>query len=340
VTSAIRDCSTPGPRYLLSRRQSELTEYKVPSNVVDPVRADPGGGAERDAPATIFRILGPLEVVRGGNGLDLGSTKQRALLAMLLCRANSVVGAGSLIDVLWSDNPPRSAMKNLQSYASGLRRAVVCDDVACRLDHRPPGYQISIAPGGLDVLTFETLIRQGRLSLRSGEHEHAVTALRAALGLWRGPALQEFSAFPVLRDEVERLESRRLAGYEDLIEAELALDSAADLLEEIEDLSRVHPLRERLRSLQMQVLYRSGRQAESLAVFDEVRQGLARELGLSPSPALQQIYRTILSGGRGSGSARDFHEFGGSPAGLVARPAAWSRRPVSDLVHPFAGEAR
>jgi DNA-binding SARP family transcriptional activator len=265
------------------------------SNLVEPVGARPLDGISEGRPQTTFRILGALEVTRDGGAVpDLGSTKQRALLAMLLCRANSVVATSGLIEALWPDDPPRSALKNLQSYASGLRRAVVGDGVGPSLAYRPPGYQISLTGRALDALTFETLVRQGRSSLRAGQYERAAVELRAALGLWRGPALAEFSAFPALRREAERLESRRLVGYEDLIEAELALGSAEDLIEEIEDLSRAHPLRERLRSLQMNVLHCYGRQAEALAVFDEMRQALARELGLSPSPALQRMYRTIL----------------------------------------------
>lgn len=243
-----------------------------------------------------FRILGNLQVIRAGRVVDLGPTKQRALLSLLLCNTNSVVAAESLIVALWPDDAPRSAPKNLQSYVSGLRRVAMLDGAHASLDYRAPGYTLSVAADMVDAGSFDALARSGRARLRSGDHQGAAADLRAALDLWRGPALLEFRQFPALRAEAERLESRRVAAYEDLTEAELALGCAADLLDTLDDLAYQHPMRERLRSLQMMVLHRCGRQREALAVFDDLRQHLARELGLSPSPVLAELYRSVLSG--------------------------------------------
>lgn len=241
-----------------------------------------------------FRILGPLVVTRGEDVVDLGPTKQRALLAILLCRANSVVSTNDLVEALWPNGQPRTALKNLQAYASGLRKAVV-DDGRCSLVFKAPGYQVSLAHVVLDAAEFDALTRQGRSCLRSGDPERAAELLGAALALWRGPALAEFSANPVLRHEADRLTARRLEAYENLIEARLALGSVNDILDEIEELTRTHPVRERLRCLQMAALQQVGRQAEAFAVYDEVRRELARELGLSPSPVLVQQYQAMLA---------------------------------------------
>ena len=115
--------------------------------------------------------------------------------------------------------------------------------------------------------------------------------MRQALGLWRGRALADLHASPVLRDEAARLEGRRLAAYEDWFDAELMLGNHAQVLDEIESVVREHPLRERLRSQHLTALYRGGRQAEALAEYDNLRQLLAAELGLAPSPALQRLYQ-------------------------------------------------
>ncbi|MDF5759107.1 AfsR/SARP family transcriptional regulator [Spongiactinospora sp. TRM90649] len=242
-----------------------------------------------------FGVLGSLEAQAGDRGLDLGPLKQRVLLAMLLCRANSVVSMQELLDALWPDSPPRTAMKNLQVYVSQLRKILSTGPHGSLIAFRSPGYRITLEPAQLDALRFEDLTRSGRLSLRSGDSVRASALLREALDLWRGPALSDLCAGPRLQAELGRLEGRRLATYEDWFDAEFALGHETDVLDELDELGRVHPLRERLRSQQMIALYRCGRQAEALAVFDEIRQTLARELGLAPSPALRRLYQSILA---------------------------------------------
>jgi hypothetical protein len=128
--------------------------------------------------------------------------------------------------------------------------------------------------------------------------------MRQALGLWRGHALADLHASPVLRDEAARLEGRRLAAYEDWFDAELMLGNHVQVLDEIEPVAREHPLRERLRGQHLTALYRGGRQAEALAEYDNLRQLLAAELGLAPSPALQRLYQDILSGDPGVAGLR------------------------------------
>lgn len=249
------------------------------------------GGTAADGDQLAFRILGPLTVTDGAKVVDLGSAKQRALLAILLCRANSVVSTNELVETLWPHGQPRTARKNLQAYVSGLRKAIG----DCSLVFKAAGYQISLGRSALDAAKFDALARQGRSCLRSGDPSSATGLLRAALDLWQGPALAEFAGNPVLQHEADRLTARRIEAYENLVEAQLATGSVLDILDEIGELARAHPIRERLRGLQMAALHQAGRQAEAFAVYDEVRQELARELGLSPSPVLHQQYQAMIA---------------------------------------------
>lgn len=250
-----------------------------------------------------FNILGPMtaELRAPEPGarpaeLDVGPFKQRLLLALLLCRSNRVVLVEELIDALWWDGPPRTAHKNIQVYVSHLRKLLGADGRAGRLIYRLSGYQLVLTPAEVDALRFESLSRAGRLALRRGDARESAASMREALGLWRGPALADLQVSPVLREEAGRLGDRRLSVYEDWFEAELLLGNHAEVLDEIEAVVRAHPLRERLRSHQLTALYRGGRQAEALAEYDNLRQLLTAELGLDPSPALQQLYRSILAG--------------------------------------------
>lgn len=249
-----------------------------------------------------FSILGPMTVELRAEPdappaeLDIGPFKQRLLLALLLCRCNSVVLVEELIDTLWWDGPPRTAHKNIQVYVSHLRKLLASDGRSRRLGYRPPGYQLVLPPGEVDALRFEDLARSGRLALRRGDARAAAESMRQALGLWHGPALTDLQVSPALHEEAARLDDRRLSVYEDWFEAELLLGNHAEVLEQLEGVMRAHPLRERLRSHQLIALCRGGRQAEALAEYDNHRQLLAAELGLDPSPALRRLYQDILSG--------------------------------------------
>ncbi len=250
-----------------------------------------------------FNILGPLtaelrtdESDAHPTELDPGPFKQRLLLGLLLCRCNKVVPVEELIDTLWWDGPPRTAHKNLQIYISHLRKLLTAAGRPGRLLYRPSGYQLVPTSVEVDVLRFEDMSRAGRLALRRRDVPVSAATMRQALGLWRGPALADLQVSPVLHQEAARLDDRRLSVYEDWFEAELLLGNHAEVLEEIEAVVRAHPLRERLRSHQLTALYRGGRQAEALAEYDNLRQMLTSELGLDPSPALQQLYHGILSG--------------------------------------------
>jgi DNA-binding SARP family transcriptional activator len=222
-----------------------------------------------------YRILGPLEVVEDDSEIDLGTSKQRALLAFFLLHANEVVSTERLIDALWDDEPPETAHKALQVYVSGLRKALGRE----RVETRARAYRLIVAAGELDLERFQRL---------------AQTQPKEALSLWRGQPLVEFVGYGFARSETARLEELRLACVERRIDAELADGLHAELVGELERLVRAHPLRERLRSQLMVALYRSGRQAEALGVYQEARRAMVDELGIEPSKSLRELQQAVL----------------------------------------------
>jgi len=233
-----------------------------------------------------FRILGPLEVLAAdGEPLMVGGLKQRAVLALLLLRANQVVSTEFLIDALWGEHPPRTATTSLQNSISALRK-LLGPDVRVT---RAPGYRLAVEAESVDLGRFEQFVA----SARGLDPAERAERLREALGLWRGEPLAEF-AFEPFAPEVSRLEELRQAVLEDRIDADLACEQFAELVPELEGLVRQHPLRERLRGQLMRALYHSGRQADALRAYQDTRQELRDGLGLDPSPQLQELHAQIL----------------------------------------------
>ena len=237
-----------------------------------------------------FRILGSFEAFARGRPLEIGVGKQRALLAVLLLNSGEVVSTDRLIDALWEDDPPASALNSVHVYVSQLRKTLGNG----RLETHGHGYLLALESEQIDLGRFERRLGEGRELLAAGEAGRAAAALRAALALWRGPPLSDFASEPFSQNEIARLEELRLAALEERIEADLALGRQAELVSELEDLVRRHPLRERLRAQLMLALYRSGRQAEALAAYGQARRMLAEELGLDPGRTLQELERAIL----------------------------------------------
>lgn len=234
-----------------------------------------------------FRILGPLEVVVDDGPLRLGHGKERALLALLLLRANEVVSTDRLIEDLWRDGAPATAPKALQVYVSRLRKTLGADVLATR----PPGYAVVVAPEQLDLTRFERLVENAR---QVGPVD-AASMLRDALSLWRGDPLAEFADELFAQTEILRLQELRLSAVEDRIDADLALGRHADVVAELESLVSRNPYRERLRRQLMLALYRSGRQADALAAYQDARRALTDGLGLEPGEELKELERQILA---------------------------------------------
>ncbi|MFD8560383.1 BTAD domain-containing putative transcriptional regulator [Streptosporangium canum] len=241
-----------------------------------------------------FGILGPL-VVRSADGdlIAVGGPRPRTLLALLLLDAGRTVGVERLIDGQYGERPPAGAANAVQAQISRLRRNLPAD----LIEFHGAGYRLAIDPEDVDAHRFERLAREGRRLLAAGHHAGAAGLLREGLGLWRGPALADVAAAPFAGTQVSRLEELRLTAVEDLADAELALAETSPVAE-LQELVAAHPLRERPRGLLMRALHTAGRQAEALAVFDDVRRLLADELGADPSPELAAVHLAILRGGQ------------------------------------------
>jgi predicted ATPase/DNA-binding SARP family transcriptional activator len=234
-----------------------------------------------------FRLLGPMEALRDGESLPLGGAKQRALLARLLLTPNEPVQADTLVEDLWGASPPASAAHSIQVYVSTLRKALGKD----ALVRTGGGYVAAVDPESVDALRFEALVAKAR----GAQPGRVGPLLREALGLWHGPALADFRYESFAQAPIAQLEEARLTALEDAFEDELATGGGAEQVAELQSLVAEHPLRERLRRQLILALYRAGRQADALDVYQETRRTLVDELGIDPSPELQELYRRVLN---------------------------------------------
>ena len=238
-----------------------------------------------------FRILGPVQAVRGGRELELGGPKRRAVLALLLVAAGRVVPAERLAEDLWGGSLPPAAAGTLRSHVSRLRTLLSPDAV---LVARGGGYALSAESDQLDASRFERLVGAGRAALERGEAVVAASRFREALALWRGRALADVAGVEPLALEAARLEELRLVAVEGRIDADIELGLAAEVTGELEQLVAEHPVRERLWRLLVLALYRSERQADALAAYRRAREMLAEELGIEPGQELRQLEEAVL----------------------------------------------
>ena len=237
-----------------------------------------------------FGVLGPLAAWDADRELDLGPAKQRCVLAVLLLRANTFVPTATLDDELWGERPPARAAKSVQVYVSQLRK-VLGDGV---IETRPGGYLLRVAEGALDLEQFDGLLaprlRRCSRAVTTGGRCDAARGARALARACAGRSAGRVFA----RDEIGRLEELRLAALTLRIEADLALGRDVEVVPELEALIRENPLRERPRELLILALYRSGRQADALAAYNDTRTMLVDELGLDPGQSLRDLEGAIL----------------------------------------------
>lgn len=233
-----------------------------------------------------FHVLGPLEVWEGGRQIEIGGSKQRAILALLILHANEVVGKDRLSEELWGEKTPLNAAASLHNQISRLRKLLGPD----RLSTREWGYVLRCDPEQVDLDEFKRLAQEAE-PLPASERS---VKLAEALALWRGPALADVVFEGPAAAEVARLDELRLGVLEARIDAELELGHSAAIIGELDSLIAEHPFRERARGQLILALYREDRQAEALEVYRETRRVLADELGLEPSPALRELERAIL----------------------------------------------
>ncbi|HEX4009145.1 MAG TPA: BTAD domain-containing putative transcriptional regulator [Solirubrobacteraceae bacterium] len=289
-----------------------------------------------------FRVLGPLEMARDGEPVRLGGSRQRSLLALLLIAANEMVTMEQLTEQLFGNDASDGSVNAVHVAISRLRRVLECDDHHLLLT-RPGGYVLEVDPEQLDAALFQRLLAEGRELLADGDPVGAATRLREALALWRGPPLVDVSSLDGVQAEIRRLEELRLVATMERIEAELALGHDAELIPELEALVAAHPLRERPRAQLMLALYRSGRQAESLAVYRDASRMLREELGLEPGPALRDLERMVLRQDAGLTTAAAGAFATGPPATTpppdAVAPARAGEPATAGAVCPFKGLA-
>jgi ABC-type transport system substrate-binding protein/DNA-binding SARP family transcriptional activator len=241
-----------------------------------------------------YRILGQLEVSADGRVIDVGGPRLRALLVVLLLRANEPVPRDVLVHELWGEQPPAGAQHSLDVYVSRLRKSLDAAANGPVVVTSPGAYSLRLAEEQLDACRFERLVAEGKAALCGNEPGQAAAKLRAALKLWRGPALADLSNGHGPRVEAARLEELRLGAIVDRIDSDLALGHHTEVIGELEALVAAYPLHERLHEQLMIALYRSGRQAEALEAYRAARRTLVEDLGLEPGPALQRLEQAVL----------------------------------------------
>ncbi|MEU1183500.1 BTAD domain-containing putative transcriptional regulator [Streptomyces sp. NPDC005820] len=299
-------------------------------------RVGPGGprvpeqrrpGSPEEPAALRFDVLGPVRARRGAEQLSTGSPQQRALLAALLLREGRTATAGELIDALWGEEPPSQALAAVRTYASRLRK--VLDPGV--LVSESGGYAVrGLGEGVLDLAVAQEWAAEAEKARGSGDLGRAREGLNRVLGLWDGEALAGVPG-PYAEAQRVRLEEWRLGLLESRLDLDLELGCHAEAVSELTALTAAHPLRERLRELLMLALYRSGRQAEALAVYADTRRLLAEELGVDPRAGLRELQRRILQ------ADPELAE----PSTPVAEPARSAVRPAQlpATVPDFTGRA-
>ncbi|WP_186315508.1 AfsR/SARP family transcriptional regulator [Catellatospora sichuanensis] len=259
----------------------------------------------------LFRLLGPVALGRSGNPGGITVPKVRCMLAVLLLDADRVVSLERLTDELWGDQPPRSAVANLRSYALALRRALAAAGIdPDRLATTPGGYRLHVTHGEYDVSVWQSLAGEGTAALAEGRVRDAVTRLGRALDCWTGPALADVPVGPALAARATALDELRTAHTEDLLEARLLSGEGIALVTPLREHIAAYPTRERAYGQLMRVLYTTGDAAAALDVYQQARQVLAEELGLEPGDGLREIQAAVLrrdpalASGRGNAEVR------------------------------------
>ncbi|MFD9907804.1 BTAD domain-containing putative transcriptional regulator [Streptomyces sp. NPDC059063] len=286
----------------------------------DDALAVPGAGAQTPEGAAAdagqecarFSVLGPVRAWLGAEQLPTGSPQQRALLAALLLRDGRTATASELIDAIWGEDPPSQALAAIRTYASRLRKVLPPGTLVSESG----GYAVRAADGALDLTEAENLWTGAERARGLGDLCQARALVNQALSLWDGEPLANVPG-PYADAQRTRLEEWRLQLLESRLDMDLEQGCHAESVSELTALTAAHPLRERFRELLMLALYRSGRQAEALAVYADTRRLLADELGVDPRPGLQELQQRILQA---------------DPA--LAEPSAPAAEPSAGVVRP------
>ncbi|SEG85530.1 DNA-binding transcriptional activator of the SARP family [Nonomuraea solani] len=259
-----------------------------------------------------IRLLGAVTGERQGGAaaevIDLGPARQQSTLVILASAAAHPVPMDRLVAGIWGDEAPRNAEQSVYTYIAGLRRALEPDrrrrEPSRLLAGTPAGYVLGLRPDQVDALVFAERLSEAQGARHKGDDLQAVCLLGEALELWRGTALSGLPG-PFAAKERARLEQSRLTALESRAESLLRLGRHQETIDELRDLTHHHPLRERVRELLMTALFRSGRRAEALEVYEEGRTVLADELGVSPGEGLRDCHAMVLRADKGAGEAAE-----------------------------------
>jgi DNA-binding SARP family transcriptional activator len=241
-----------------------------------------------------FSLLGPVRAWHGGLEIDLGSRQQRTTLAMLLLREGAVATLDELIDGMWGDEPPRSAVTTIRTYVSRLRAVLDDARAAARLDSVRGGYTLQLPADALDVTRFRRHTTRAAEAARRADWRTVVAEQTAALQLWCGQPLAG-SFGPYADGQRTRLQQLGMAARIDLLAAQVELGVYAEILPELTAMADAHPLWEDVQALHMTALYGSGRAAEALEQYQRARRTLVDELGIEPGVRLRTVHQRILA---------------------------------------------
>jgi len=241
-----------------------------------------------------FALLGPLYIESEGTERPVSAGKQRALLAALAVKANDVVPADLLAQAIWGAHSPPSVQETTRTYIHRLRRRLG-PQAAEHIVAQSPGYMLRVQSSELDLLWFESLIREGRACVDVGDWRGALARLSAAEALWRGTLMADIPSRHMHDWHIDYLEQTRLAAAELRIEAQVRMSrhGSAGVIPELRRMTALHPERERLCLLLALAMYRAGRQAEALRVFGEARQFSVTEYGVDPGPELNDLHKRM-----------------------------------------------
>ncbi|MGH3679494.1 MAG: AfsR/SARP family transcriptional regulator [Natronosporangium sp.] len=239
-----------------------------------------------------FELLGPLRVQVDGRQVPIGSTRARTVLAMLLLRAGRTVSVDQLSEAVWADDPPDTVRNQIHTSVSRLRQRLPGPEPTIVTE--PSGYRLQVDPDQADAHRFRALVAEAREAVARGREGDARKSYRAALELWRGPALSDLDS-NLVREQAGTLDAEREQALEECLEVELALGGAGELVPELTALVGQYPYRERLHAALMRALYRAGRPADALAAFRSARQRFHDELGTEPGEQLQVLHQAILN---------------------------------------------
>ncbi|HEX6685637.1 MAG TPA: BTAD domain-containing putative transcriptional regulator [Candidatus Limnocylindrales bacterium] len=246
--------------------------------------------------AIAVRLLGPIEVIGPQGEAMLVGARQRSLVALLALRPGKAVATDRIIDGLWGESAPRTALRTLQSHLARVRQALASAGLPDIISSGPAGHALRLPAATIDAFVFEDRARRGRARLGDGAAREAEELLRDALGLWRGDVWQDGEANGHAIADLERLRDARLSALEDLCEARLRLGDHAspEVIGDLQQMRAAHPYRERCAALLMLALYRAGRSADAVNEFQRVKSDLAEGLGIDPGTDLNQLYAAIL----------------------------------------------